>query len=96
MAVSKRGKTRVVIDDRAYFWEVLPKFDPNDQYPVLTVVSDDKQLLLYYALSENTHSRFLTFLESESYPAPPIPDRIPRKTEDHNVGWGKSDFVVTP
>ena len=96
MAVSRRGKTRLVIDDCDYFWQVLPKYDPNDHYPVLSVVSDDKQLLLYYPLSELMQPFFLEFLDSMSYPAPPIPAQIPRKTEDHNTGFGKSDFVVTP
>lgn len=96
MAVSRRGRTRIVIDDCDYFWQVLPKFDPNDHYPVLTVVSDDKQLLLYYPLSKFTQPEFLEFVASKNYPAPPIPEPIPRKSEDHNVGFGKSDFVVTP
>ena len=97
MAVSKRGKTRLVLEGRDYFWEVLPKFDPNDQHPVLTVVSDDKKILLYYPLSQFTHLSFLEFLDSKNYSTPPpIPNRIPRESEDHNIGWGKSDFVVTP
>ena len=68
----------------------------QDQYPVLTIVSDDKQLLLNYPLSELTQPEFLVYVDSMNYTAPPTPLPIPQKTEDHNVGFGKSDFVVTP
>ena len=73
MAVSKRGRAHIVIDDCDYFWQVLPKYDPNDHYPVLTVVSDNKQLLIYYPLSEYKQPMFLEYLDSMNYPAAPIP-----------------------
>lgn len=96
MAVSRRGRARIVIDNCNYFWQVLPKYDPNDHFPVLTVVSDDKQLLLYYPLSERRLPELLEFVDSMNYPAPPIPEPLHQKTGDHNVGFGKSDFVITP
>lgn len=89
MAVSKRGKTRIVVDQETYYWSV--PHDPGDDWPTLVVVSPDKSLSFHYPIDEWTHQRFMTAL-AEQQLVPPVPSiRTGQPSDTRNA-----EFSITP
>ncbi|KAA0141589.1 hypothetical protein FYZ48_04210 [Gimesia chilikensis] len=89
MAVSKRGKTRIVVDQETYYWSV--PYLPGDDWPTLVVVSPDKSLCFHYPIDDWTHQRFMSAL-AEQQLVPPVPTfRTGQSSDTRNA-----EFSITP
>jgi hypothetical protein len=56
MTISRKGRRRIVIDDREFLWYVAEDVD-NGGVPTLTIVSTDRRVFLRYALLQSDELR---------------------------------------
>lgn len=72
MSVSAKGRRRLEVDGHSYLWWV--GFDEDAVSLTLTVASEDKQLLVRYALIQSDEERHVVVLgrrfRSETYSGP--------------------------
>ncbi|MEV0246512.1 hypothetical protein AB0H76_08000 [Nocardia sp. NPDC050712] len=67
MAISKKNRRKIVVGDREYLWWVRRDWENYQQpgAPTLAVATDDRRMLLYYALNQAEEARHLVVLGSE-------------------------------
>ena len=66
MAISKKGKRKIVTSGVTYYWYVEPDFDPYTGHSLLvTIISEDKQFLIKYYIAQCKDNFFLTVLGSK-------------------------------
>ncbi|MFF2082747.1 hypothetical protein ACFVVM_03190 [Nocardia sp. NPDC058176] len=67
MAIAKKGRRRIVVGDREFLWWVRPDWDNHNAPGVatVTVATDDRRILLDYALNQDEDSQHVTVLGPE-------------------------------
>lgn len=97
MSVAKRRRTKIVVRNETYYWQVQPHH-PFDCEPWLVVLSSDKKLNFHYPLSAKNHEEFVSKLQDEGYELPIPPNKIEPIPENiKKWNWGLVPaFQITP
>ena len=53
MSICKKRRRKIILDHREYFWYVSE--DPDSSYQILTIISDDKEIILSIPLNTQIH-----------------------------------------
>ncbi|WP_392564170.1 hypothetical protein RHO13_00550 [Orbus wheelerorum] len=57
MGVAKKNRRKFAYHDQVFYWDV--KEDPDEDYKILLIVSDDKKFIIHYRLLQDNPNNLL-------------------------------------
>ncbi len=69
MAISKKGKRKITIDSKGYFWWIFDEYDQTEFDGIqIKIVTENQSGYLKYGLEQNNDERYLVFaLREDEY-----------------------------
>lgn len=67
MAISKKGKRKITIDSKEYFWWIFNEYDQTEFDGIqIKIVDENQSGYLKYGLEQNNDERYLVFALREN------------------------------